>query len=42
MITIPLLIYMALKKRMKKDETWKLYLAGAAGVFVLLVIVTKR
>ncbi len=41
MMAIPLLMYAALKKRMKKEASWKLYVAGAAGVFILLVIVTK-
>jgi hypothetical protein len=38
---IPALLYFALKKRMKKEAGWKKYLVIAAGVFVVLVIITK-
>jgi hypothetical protein len=41
MMAIPALLYVALKKRMKKDTNWVKYLAIAAGVFIGLVIITK-
>lgn len=41
MMAVPMLLYMAIKLRMKKDAGWKKYLVAAGGVFVLLVINTK-
>lgn len=41
MMTIPVLLYFALRKRIKKEAGWKNYLAIAVGVFVVLFIIAK-
>jgi len=41
MMLIPILLYMGIKARIKKDAGWENYLVAAGGVFILLAIIAK-
>ena len=41
MIGVPVCLYLAVQKRVKKESIWKLYAGVAAGIFVLLIIIAK-
>ena len=38
MVMMPIILYMGLKARMRKEASWKKYVAVAAGIFILLAI----
>lgn len=40
-MAVPLLLYMGVKARMRKESGWKYYVATAGGVFILLALVAK-
>lgn len=40
MASVPLLLFMATKRRVRKDESWKFY-AGAAGLLLISMVVVK-
>ena len=42
MMAVPMLLYMGLRLRMRKDASWKKYLIAAGGVFIVLVFVAKH
>ncbi|MBP2625895.1 MAG: hypothetical protein H6Q68_606 [Firmicutes bacterium] len=42
MMAVPILLYMGLKARMRKETTWKRYLVAAGSVFILLAIIAPR
>ena len=39
MMLMPILLYMGIKARIKKDASWKIYLVAAGGEFILLAII---
>ena len=41
MMAVPMMLYMALKARMKKDPGWKKYVTGTIGIFIILIVITK-
>lgn len=41
MMAVPMLLYMGLKARMRKDAGWKKYLFAAGGIFILLAIIKQ-
>ncbi|GMA97477.1 hypothetical protein [Pelosinus sp. IPA-1] len=41
MIGVPFFLFLAVKKRVKQESSWKLYAGVAAGIFVLLIIIAK-
>lgn len=42
MMAVPMLLYMGLKLRMRKDAGWKKYLIAAGGVFIVLFFITRH
>ena len=41
MMAVPILLYMGVKARTRKETSWKYYLAGAVGVFIVLAVIAK-
>jgi len=41
MISMPVLLFMGVKARARKEESWKMYLVAAGCAFLLLVFITK-
>gem|GEM_PF-6664243 len=41
MISMPVMLFMGVKARARKQEIWKMYLIATGCAFVALIVVTK-